>query len=49
MRAYIRDFDENSLMDQNLSDNADPNIISSPIKASVLSTLKSSAFMKKRI
>jgi hypothetical protein len=49
MRARIRGFDENSLAVQTGSDHADHNIISSPMKASDLNTLPSSAFMKKRI
>jgi hypothetical protein len=49
MRARIRDFDENSLVVKTGSDHADHNTISSPLKASDLSTLPSSAFMKKRI
>jgi hypothetical protein len=49
MRARIKDFEENSLVVQTGFDYADQNTISSPMKASELNTLPSSAFMKKRI
>lgn len=49
MRARIRDFDENSLIVQTGSDTGDYNTISGPTKASDLTSVPSSAFMKKRI
>jgi hypothetical protein len=49
MRARIRDFDENNLVVQTGSDNADHKTILSPTKALALNSQPSSAFMNKRI